>query len=586
MYREGGPVDASLPWSRTAMKPLSTALVGVAIIAVAIPYLALSTLSAVDPLTTGRTATSVGFIVLLFESLAVPIALATVGAMLVRGRRILLGPLLALALFPFATGLGFALLDYRTLASADPLDTARAVTLYGRAEATTLYGASASTGACLVLAFAMAATIANVDRKRLDVLPRPPWTVLSVGSAWFVLAFAVRASNGSAFATPLFLAMSLVAPIVATALAANITWCSGIFGRTEDEKERRAAFAAIFIAALASGGFVLLLDRSAAAALTWNTLDAGDPRGDGAGLLVLAAARSTQLVAFAVDIVGCAAVFGVALRSAWTAVPTADRRRDMLRSRGLLVAGSSVLLASLLVVVVSLSSAAARAWYARASTEAWGAPGDLELPSVRSDVKKRPFPEGQLLTLHVDGRVGKLDTSGNASATNVYVDRRATFGTFAESVRIGRLPPRLALIGRREHLSESREALGDLVAFLPPPEHASPVTVRIGSTSGASAILAVLDEAPAARVSWHGRERIVSLGGDEDAVARKASFDEVVGGDSTGLSIRVLPRSTDTMDRVVAIVQALEGLDVELGVETPTSSGRGTGGSASSPRRR
>lgn len=124
MYRAGGPVDASLPWSRTAMRPLTSALVGMAIFAIAIPQVSLLALSSTRPIMEIMS----GFVVLFLESFAVPIVLATIGAMLVRGRRVLLGPLFALALLPFATALGFALLDYRTLASADPLDTALAVT--------------------------------------------------------------------------------------------------------------------------------------------------------------------------------------------------------------------------------------------------------------------------------------------------------------------------------------------------------------------------------------------------------------------------------------------------------------------------
>jgi hypothetical protein len=216
-------------------------------------------------------------------------------------------------------------------------------------------------------------------------------------------------------------------------------------------------------------------------------------------------------------------------------------------------------------------------------------PGDLELPRTRADVVRQPLVPGQSLVLHLDGRVGKLDASGNPLRTNLYADRRVPYLLLIETMRSGRIPPEFHLISRRELPltgPDGREALGDLAALLPPPENATPVRVRVLTAVPSTPILAVLDEAPAVRLRWQGRERIVSLGHDEDAAARKAALDDVVGGASEGVPIRILPRPTDHMERIVSIVEALRGRDVELIAVPLTSWGRGSAGSASSPRHR
>ena len=588
MYRAGGPADASLPWSRTSIKGWTTALTVVSALAIAFPLVMVVAATG----TLWPAGLGVGTILLFIETVAVPLLLATAGAMVVRGRRVPLGAQLAFALFPFVTALVFAFFPlYAAIRSSfAPL---RLQGLFASAEALVVHGACASAAACVVLAVAMGGAVATVDRRRLDVLPRSPWTVFSAGSAWFVLAFVVRAANASAFGTA-FVAVSLFVPLAATGLAALMAWCAGIFGRTGDAKERRAAFTWLVIGGLASGGAALLVDRASSAAvmfeMTHTVQTVNDPV---AALLELKSAQTTQLIALALDIAGVATVFGLAARAAWQAVPTADRRNEMVRSRNLGVAGSTVLGVWLLVVIAALVGSVSRSVAAKTAEVASVAPGDLELPTPRADFRTQFFIPSEAFALHADGRVGKLvsrDAVREYGYTwpNVYADRRTPFSLLVTAIQWQRLPMQFHLISRRDVPltgPNGRDALGDLAAFLPRPELATAVSFTNGGPVG-SAIIARLDDPPAVRLEWYGKERIVSLGGDETADARAAAFEEIVGGPSMIITVRLLPRGNDTVERLLSVVQALAGRKVEISYDMPTSSGRGSAGSASSPRYR
>ena len=564
MYRADAAENTprSLPWSRRRINEWSGALAVVAMLAIVLPQLAFLTVIG-SPLGRGF---GFGALFLIVLSFAVPLAMAAAGGALLRGRKLVIGLLFAIGLFPFAASMLISAHDHHTAGLVLAYDDVRtigqtAASFIATAEYGAFFGACSSAASCAVLATALAATLATVDRDRIAAKPGNVWSIFVAGGAWFAAAFAVRVVFHDAFQSSALLAVSLSVPLAATILAGIATWCSGVIAHTEDPKERRGAFACVSVGALAAAAFVLLVDlgsSSGAKITTLQQIAAVDvpPAERFTRVAWLVDALRAHVVVALVDLGGAIAVGAAAILAAWRAAKPEDRR-GMLRSRGLAAGVASVLLALALAGAHAIVASMAReAISARVRTATPALPKDLEPPVVARSAPHRIVPPPATNAVTQAGDVlafeGEVEPAGVGLPVLV-PDRRTTFATFANLALSNnfRTPGRSFVLladveGERDL---DRSELGNFAIFVGSMQWACETAVV--DYSPLSFLTVTLDEAPLAKVQFAGEETIVSIGGDEDPAERNAAL-------KGQAIIDLAPRPNDTMGRVVAVFAALE----------------------------
>jgi hypothetical protein len=160
---------------------------------------------------------------------------------------------------------------------------------------------------------------------------------------------------------------------------------------------------------------------------------------------------------------------------------------------------------------------------------------------------------------------GRIGGGWGGAASDFAVDGRVPFARFASVIAPidGERPATLLAM---PDPPIDRDGLGDVGALLGSPEYAYDVLVvpkrTVTAITGPSGIPAApmkldvfLEEPPQARVrDAQGVELVMALGADEEADERRGRLGGFQGPVSR---LRVVPRATDTMQRVVRVVAAL-----------------------------
>lgn len=488
-----------------------------------------------------------GTYVLLVLALVVAVALAVIGASVVRGKRTAIALVAALPGVPVIVA---TLLFWREMArSCSAVTTlgvapalAARIFAEGTSEADSLLILGSAIGAC---AFGAAATAllgaaGSIDRTRSDAPAGRAFVVfLVLGAVGIVASVGVRVVLRSMlgwlpFTIPSLLMLTVLACFSARNASLVRTW--------HDAEEANRWLAATLAAAVCAATALVLADLGAwfaresaiLGAISSESVDAAQK----ARLLTeLLRERHAAHVCTCVDGAVAFAVVAVASLPAIRRAP--DERTRYLRGSALLVAlGGTALVA--LVLLAARGSVFAAFGASSDTIEARARLGPVEeLPQVAAD---RTFREGDvggvMLLVTADGNVERVDAPLSSSRNVIVVaDRRARWGSVVPAIRSAfhdRRPP--TEVTSNHDLDGPTLSIRIAGGTPPAPPGFGPYRVFVGSSSR-SVGLVVTDWIPFDGSMRRGEER------------HMRRDDEIV-----------KPRPTDDIDAVVAqIVEAQRG---------------------------
>jgi hypothetical protein len=500
---------------------------------------------------------------ILLLDLAAPVAIAALGAFILRGRAVPAGLLFGAAALPMAVALLGAWRGQRMTVGAisgesiDPEQKAR-ILAEGIAESMSadIFGGFVTCGVAIVAAAAASFAVASIDLPGASRGGPKPSSAGAIGASaagalWLVatigLGFARFREAGGLVLLPVLPVLVLVPLAVLAGRAAPI-----LSGWHDREESRRAA-GALLIAALSALLAVLALEHAIDARFLAQALGAisGETIDESQRARVLAQgleAGRLGPVAYGLQAVLGAATFGLALAPA-----TGWRRSPATPSAAVAAAFGAALLAA--AFALSHSRSAAPRVVLTPHTDRSLA--DVTLPVlVETFSHKGSSPGyGSLLVLDKRGAgAGTVPAGSCGPRWSVYADGAATVAMLR--ARVG--PPSrsctrpLVFVARREHAKDVDARLGDLAGYLGTQAYV-PITMDASSSDEGgrrdAALRAVLvaDDA-------------IELDGVRFALplAKDAAPPPTLGARLT--RIDYVFRPTDTIERVVQTIAAVETL--------------------------
>ena len=558
IYREPGTAGG-LPLPRTRLMGLTIVVALLAFLAVVTPQMLLAVV--------GHSAAGawrlfkeggLSMYVLLLLDLAMPIAIAVLGAFVLRGKRAPAGLLFAAATLPFGVALLGAWSGQRMTMGAISgesvdLEMKARILAEGISEsmATDIFGGFVVCGAALVAAVAAASALATIDVATITRNGPKPSSLGVIGAAvaggvWILATLVIggarlRAAGG--------LALLPVLPVIVLVVFAVLAGRgASVLRAWHDPKEASRGAAALVVAMVSALLAVLALQRGIESSFTAKAFAAiaGESVDPSQRARILGAALDAghlSSVTFAIHAVLGSLTFLLALLPA-----LGNGRNPLTASSAIAVLLGVVLLGG------TFALAHARTTAPRTSLAHAAAPGGVTLPVVVetfSDKSRGSSGGRDRLVVDATGKgEGDLSTStcSRAVGATVYADARATIGMVA-----ARLPKpegcgmqssmSLVMTATRTHPPEIDARLGDYALYL---------------GSGANFPFTFGGTMP-------GREmmRVRSVeGGDIEINGVRLTLPlakpEVPSGGSQAERVEYTFRPSDTVDHVISTVVAVE----------------------------
>jgi hypothetical protein len=506
---------------------------------------------------------------ILLLDLAAPIAVAALGAFVLRGRSVPAGLLFIAPALPMAIALLGAWRGQRLTVGAisgesvDPEMKAR-ILAEGIAESMSadIFGGFVTCGVAIVAAAAASFAVASIDLPGASRGGPKPSAAGAIGASaagalWLVATVGLglarfREAGG-------LVLLPVVPVLVLVPLAVLASRAAPILGGWHDRAESQRAAGALLVAALSALLAVLALERALDAMFMAQALGAisGESVDESQRARILAQgleAGRLGPVACGLQAVLGAATFGLALVPA-----TGLRRHPATPSAAIAAVVGAALLAGAFALSHSRSSAPRAALAPRTDPSL----ANVTLPVLVETFSRRGSGPGYGSPLVLDKRgagAGTVTTGSCGTRWSVYADGAATLAMLR--ARLG--PPSrscqrsLVFVARREHAKEVDARLGDLAGYLGTQAYL-PITIDAtlandGRREGALRAVVVADDA-------------IELGGVRFALPIAADAAVPTTLDARRTRIDYVFRPTDTVERVVQTIVAVEKL---LGADLAT----------------
>ncbi len=559
IYREGGAA-AGLPFVRVRLGVLTAIVLALAALAIVMPPMLLVVLAR----GTGYAwrmlkDAGAGAYVLLLLDVLLPVALAALGAYVVRGKRVPPALLVVVAALPLGLSMVLAALDLRRihrLIEGDMFDGGIAVRIASQAVAETMaldaLGGLVACGCAIVACVAAASAVASIAS---DAPASKPAVAASAVWAIATVALAVTRLHGSAGARSVLAVLVVVTLAPFAALAAR---AAPALRRWHDAAEARHAASALLAAGACALLAVVAIERTIEMSESSRAFGAivdgtADPAMKARILAEAVDARAAASIAYAVHGVLGAVALGVALAAAGRAPSAAGVGATLGIALGLAV-GAQLLDRARLALPHEL--------VARSHVDT---PAGIALPVVQagSAVSSSSREHAQLeLDAAGNGHVKIVFDRGGRSpqSIRVFADRRASVVRLAYADWPS-VPVELHLVVAIAPTPERDARLGALAPFVWPPDG------EIGATfderalhedasyeaGGARVTVRVVSDdavlVSGTSIELAGRRIAIPLRDDEP---RDPSYEPRIS------RVRYVLRPTDTIDRAVQAVVAIE----------------------------
>ncbi len=503
-----------------------------------------------------------------------PVIAAALGSFVLRGRRIPVGLLFIGAGLPFVVALLGAWSGLRMTLSAisgesvDPEQKGR-ILAEGTAEtmSTDLLGGFVVCGIALVAAAGAAAAVATIDRNAASRGGAAPSSSGAIGAGvagglWLLASLVlsmvrVRAAGGVVLVTAL--------PVfVLVPLAVLAGRSASVLRAWHDREEASRAAGAIVVAGLSALLAVLVLSRAIESSFLARSLGAisGESVDDSQRARILAealGAGNLAPISYALHALLGAATFGLAL------APALGNGRNPATPSAVAAAITGL---ALLSGTLALSHSRTAAPRLLASMKGDREPFGVTVPTILeafSDRGSGPRWDSRRLIIRADGSGVSsssddlhADYAPESSCTHpqiaIFADRASTIAMLRMRIGEPKAPAcgkNLIFVARREHPPELDARLGDYAGFLGTTEYLA-ATIDDdpdGPRSSATDMLVkiVADDA----LEIDGTRVALPLPSDASPARDRRTFSSVS-------RIRYVVRPTDTMDRVVRTIAAVE----------------------------
>ncbi len=565
IYREGGEAGG-LPLPRKNLPALTIIVAVLAFVALILSPMLLGFAAGRHGVAGAWRLVKEGGIVwtgpVLLLNFVVPIALAVIGAFVMRGKKVPPFLLLLGAALPFAIGLLGALVGQMTVfgaisgESVDPEQKIR-IMAEGAAEtmANDILAGFVTCGCAIVACAAAAAAAASIDVAMASRGAKPGRAGLigaaALGGAWLVASIVLAAIRfrhaGALVAFPVL----IVATIVPFAIMAGRS--ASLLRGWHDRTEASRMLAATAVAGLCATLAVLAFERAAQASVTAQALQAiagesVDPSQQARILFEAVQGRRFGTLACILHGGLGLATFAAAIAPGIGGGPQGTRH-PLTPSLGI----AALVAIAMLGGTLSLSSSRSRtAKLVAASGDAVAPPG-VTLPTVRGTFSTRgggPRYGAERIVIGPAGAelekgAGKCAASSNnpgSAAFSVYGDRNVTATQLVEILKArGCEDPSLVFVARRDHDPAIDAQLGEMAAYLGSVAYV-PATVTIDLPSRHEDVVEVRSVDDAIEVDG---KRVAF------PIPPETSFDHRSGRVST---VRYAFQPTDTIERMLRIV--------------------------------
>jgi len=434
-YRQG-PAAAGLPFPRKALG-VYTAL---AIVAASVLLFLPGMFASPHGWMMFKEGGVLGMGLILFLSLASAIAIGTLGAFAVRGKRMPMMILPAIPALPLLAGVLFMLLGVKVVfgaISGEPVDPSQRMRIaaegIAEADAALVFGCLVGGVACGAAAIALLGSAASVDRAQTGAPAKGLWLGSLIAGIVGTLVMLVLHVTQKALWLPVVLVFPSL--VLLTALASVASRHGALIRNWHDKAEANAWLSSLLAAAILATLGIILLDLAGSYMAERNGLGAvsGESVDPSQRARILAEAISEGRAATLYMIANGVFVFALV---AVGVIGGIGKGPDG-STRSPLGAPAFVALGTVLLFVIALSAARGWIWSTVAGNvaRAESSPPGIELPLVTSVSGYDVGDSGPELLVSADGKNVNTPTLTYSKALVVYADRRAKWSAVAKHVR-------------------------------------------------------------------------------------------------------------------------------------------------------